>query len=70
MVPQDDMHFWLWVITVATAVAGGLLALWGSSLQRRQAATESDRGAGFRVMLASYVFMTLSMVTFAARGFL
>jgi hypothetical protein len=70
MVPQDDMHFWLWAITVATAVAGGLLAVWGSSLQRRRAATERDRGAGFRVMLASYALMTLSMLLFAARGFL
>ncbi len=66
----DDVHFWLWVITIATAVVGGALSLVGTVLQRKEAAVGSARGVGFRVLLVSYGFMTASMLVFAARGLL
>lgn len=70
MVPDTDVHFWLWLVTVATAVTGGVLSIVGTVLQRKEAAGGSDRGFGFRVMLVSYGFMTASMIVFAARGML
>lgn len=70
MASDGDVHFWLWVVTVATAVIGGVLSVVGTLLQRKEAAGGSDRGVGFRVMLVSYGFMTASMVVFAARGLL
>ena len=70
MVPDDDVHFWLWIATVATAVIGGVLAVLGTALKRRESAARARDGLGFRMMLASYAFMTASMLAFAARGFL
>jgi hypothetical protein len=70
MASDSDVHFWLWVVTVATAVIAGVLSVVGTVLQRKEAAGGSDRGFGFRVILVSYGFMTASMVVFAARGLL
>lgn len=66
MAPQDGLRFWLWVLTVATAVAAGLLAV-GATLRRRAVGRP---GAGSRMMLASYACMSASMLLFAARGLL
>ena len=63
MVPDDDVHFWLWIATLAAALIGGVLAVVGTALKHR-----GDLAT--RLMLASYAFMTASMVVFAARGLL
>lgn len=70
MVPDGGVHFWLWVVMVATAVIGGILGIVGAALQKKETAASTRKGTGFRVMLASYGFMTASMLVFAARGFL
>lgn len=70
MVPADGIHFWMWVVTVATAVIGGVLSVAGTMLQRREAAAGARNRIGFRVMLASYGFMTASVLMFATRGLL
>lgn len=70
MLPDDDVHFWLWIVTVAAAVIGGVLAVLGTALKRRESAARTRGGLGFRLMLASYTFMTVSMLVFAARGLL
>lgn len=69
MVPDGGVHFWLWVVTVGTAVIGGILAVVGAALQKKESAAGAGRGIGHRVMFASYGFMTASMLVFAARGF-
>ena len=66
--PDGGIHFWLWVVTVATAVIGGILGFVGAALQKKEAAGGARKGIGFKVMLASYGFMTASMLVFAARG--
>jgi len=63
MVLGDSVQFWLWVTTVAAAVMGGVLAVLGTALKHRAE-------LGNRLVLASYAFMTASMLVFAARGFL
>lgn len=68
--PDDEVHFWLWIATVAAAVIGGVLAALGTALKRKESAAGAPGGLGFRLMLASYAFMTASMLVFAARGFL
>lgn len=70
MVPEGGVHFWLWVVMVATAVMGGILAIAGAALEKKEAAAGARKGVGHRVMLASYGFMTASMLAFAARGFM
>ena len=70
IVPDDNVHFWLWTIMVVTALVGGLLSVLATALQRAQAAAGEHDGAGYRLMLASYAFMTVSMLAFAVRGFL
>jgi hypothetical protein len=70
MVPDTDVHFWLWLVTVASAVIGGVLSIVGTMLQRKEAASGAENGVGFRVVLLSYGFMTASMIVFAARGML
>lgn len=47
---------------VVTAVAGGALSLWGTARQRKDAAT------GARMVMASYILMSVSIVFFAIRG--
>ncbi len=68
ILPDDNIQFWLWTIMVGSAVVGGLLSVWGTALQRARAATGEHNGAGHRLMLASYGFMTVSMLIFAVRG--
>jgi len=70
MVPDGGIHFWLWVVTVAAAVIGGVLAVVGAALQKKEDTAGARNDIGHRVMLASYGFMTASMLVFAARGFL
>ena len=67
--PDGGIHFWLWVVTVTTAVIGGILGVVGMALQKKEAAAGARKGIGFHVMLASYGFMTASILVFAARGF-
>lgn len=64
----DEVHFWLWLFTVATAIAGGALSLWGSVLQRKEPAPGTPVGRGYRLVMGSYVLMTVSIVTFVVRG--
>lgn len=63
-------HFWLWLLTVATAVAGGALSIWGTSLQRREASHSGSGRTGYRVVMASYVLMSISIGVFVIRGFI
>lgn len=67
---NDELHFWLWVATVASAVIGGLLSMLGTALERRECAPGARGGLGFRLVLGGYTFMTASMLVFIARGFL
>lgn len=69
MVP-GQLDFWLWIVMVVTAVIGGILAVWGNALQRRNPGAGKVPGMGYRLTIASYGFMTASMLVFALRGFL
>ena len=66
---SEQTHFWLWMFTVATAVVGGALSLWGAALQRRAAGDPAARRKGDRFVMASYVLMSASIATFVVRGF-
>lgn len=64
----DQVQFWLWVLTVATAVAGGVLSVLASRMQRNAAANEERGSRAWRLMMGSYVLMSVSILFFVVRG--
>ena len=65
-----QMDMLLWLLTVGTAVAGGVLSLWGTARQRKDLAAGTPRGLGYRLMMSSYVLMSVSISIFVVRGLL
>lgn len=63
-------QFYLWILTVAMAVIGGILSLWGAAVQKKEAATGIPKDKAYRIVIASYICMSASMFVFALRGFL
>lgn len=64
----DQLDFWLWILTVGTAVAGGVLSIWGTSRQRKDVAAGKPDRPGHRMVMGSYVLMSISIAFFAIRG--
>jgi len=58
----------LWLLCVATAIAGGAMSLYAASLERKERSGAGHGRNARRLMLGSYVLMTVSIVIFAVRG--
>ena len=61
-------QFWLWVSTIATAVAGAGLSLWGTALQKRSPPAAGSRPTAHYLVLAGYALTSVSVLLFALRG--
>lgn len=64
--PSDATMWW---IMVATGFAAAALGLFAAALGRRSNA-EATATQRFRLTIASYVLLSLSVLTFATRGLL
>jgi hypothetical protein len=61
---------WLWVITVVMAAFGGVSSVLGSWLRGRTESFRTTSRLPDRLVVAGYIFMTISISVFIVRGFL
>lgn len=60
---------YLWWITLITGCSAAVLSLWVTSLDRRQVDWPT-RAQRFKMHIAAYVILSISVLAFVARGLL
>lgn len=66
MPSEEALRFWM----IATAVMGGILSIAGEVVSRSRNPALGPGRAAFALHLGSYIFMSVSILLFAARGLL
>lgn len=66
MTSEEALRFWM----IVTAGMGGILAIAGEVVSRSRRSEGGSGRAAFVLNLAGYIFMSVSILLFAARGFL